>query len=331
MKMPLTLACGIYDRTLALQTGMVVPEGIDLNYLPMGPGQLFRRQARNAEFDVAEFSLGTYVILRARGDRRMIAIPVFPSRKFRHGDIYINARSGIQKPEDLANRRIGAQEYQQTAAIWIRGMLQEEYGVRANQIEWYFGGYNKPENYSERIAVNLPSDIRTVTISNRQSLNQMLENGELEGLIGATTPLSFAQCSPTVTRLFGNPREIEIGYYRRTGIFPIMHVIVIKREVYERAPWVAVNLYQSFEKAKAVGLNRLGESGTLFCALPWLCEHVEDTRGVMGDDSFAYGIARNRRPLQKFLEYCHAQGLAQRLVSIEELFAPEILALENGG
>lgn len=331
MKLQLTLACGLYDRTLALQTGMVAPEGIDLNTLPMGPGELFRRQARNVEFDVAEFSLGTYVILRARGDQRMVAIPVFPSRKFRHADVYINTRSGIQKPENLAGCRVGVQEYQQTAAIWIRGILQEEHGVRPDQVEWYFGGYNEPQNYTERIPITLPSNIRTVTVSHHQSLNQMLEGGELQGLIGATAPKSFAQRSPSVARLFANTREVEMDYFRRTGIFPIMHIIVIKREIYERAPWVAANLYLAFEKAKAVGLHRLRESGTLFCALPWLGQHVDETAAVMGNDPFAYGLDGNRRILEKFLEYCQMQGLTERRVRIEELFVPEILALGASG
>lgn len=328
MKVPLTLACGLYDRTVGLQNGTVVSDGIDLNYITMRSRDgLFRRQARHAEFDVAEFSLSTYVILRARGDERMIAIPVFPSRKFRHSDVYVNTRKDIRKPEDLVGRRIGAQEYQQTAAVWIRGVLQEEYGVHPEQVEWYFGGYNEPENYTERVPINLPPAIRTVTISNRQSLNQMLEDGKIDAVMGASPPRAFIQHSANVARLFPNFKEVEIEYFRRTGIFPIMHTIVIKREIYERAPWIAVNLYLPFEKAKSVGSRRLHEVGQLYCALPWLTEHLEETAQVLGTDPFSYGFDKNRRMLEKFLEYCQEQGLTERQLTIDELMVPETLDL----
>lgn len=326
--MRLTLACGLYDRTLALQNRSVIPDGIDLNYIVMGPGELFRRQARHAEFDIAEFSLATYIILRARGDERMVGIPVFPSRKFRHADIYINTASGIRKAEDITGRRIGVQEYQETAAVWIRGILQEEYEVRPDQVEWYMGGYNEPEDFIERIPITLPQSIRRVTISNRQSLNQMLLDGEIEVLIGATPPESFLQRSAHVARLFRNTKEVEVDYFRRTSIFPIMHVIVIKREIYEQMPWIAPTLYRAFEKAKSVGLNRLRESGTLFCALPWLAQHVEETAEIMGSDPFSYGLAKNRRTLEKLLEYCHRQGLTKRQLTVEDLMVPETLSPE---
>jgi 4,5-dihydroxyphthalate decarboxylase len=329
MKVPLTLACGLYDRTVALQNGTAVADGIDLNYISMRPADgLFRRQARHAEFDVAEFSLSTYVILRARGDERMVAIPVFPSRKFRHSDLYINTRKGIRKPQDLVGRRIGAQEYQQTAAVWIRGILQEEYGVRPEQVEWYFGGYNQPENYTERIPINLPPALRRVTISNRQSLNQMLEDGEIDAVMGASPPRAFIQRSPNVARLFPNFKEVETEYCRKTGIFPIMHTIVIKREIYERAPWIPVNLCLAFEKAKSIGLRRLHEVGQWYCALPWLTEYLEETTRVMGTDPFSYGLAKNRRILEKFIEYCHEQGLTERQLKVDDLMAHETLDLE---
>lgn len=327
MRLRLTLACGLYDRTMALQNGTVVPEGIDLNYIAMGPGPLFRRQARNAEFDVAEFSLATYVILRARGDDRMVAIPVFPSRKFRHTDIYINTRSGIEKPRDLAGKRVGAQEYQQTAAVWIRGMLQEDYGVSPEQVEWVFGGYNRAEAFIERIPIQLPPNIRAVTIPPDQSLNQMLDDGAIDAVIGASPPRAFVEHSPNVARLFPNTREVEIEYFRRTAIFPIMHTIVLKREIYEQAPWMALNLYDAFERAKSIGLARLKESGTLFCALPWLLDHLRETAQLLGEDPFSYGLEKNRPILEKFLDYCHAQGLSQRRLGLEDLMVPETLNL----
>lgn len=323
MRLPLTLACGLYDRTVPLLGELISPEGIDLNYLVMDPGQIFRRQARHAEFDVAEFSLSTYAILHARGDRRLVAIPVFPSRRFRHSNIYVNAGAGVHEPKNLVGKRVGAQEYQQTAGVWIRGILQHDYGVRPDQMEWYFGAYNEPEPFVERIPITLPPEIHTRTIGADQCLDQMLERGEIDALMGSTMPASFRRGSPHVGRLFSNFREAEVDYYRRTGIFPIMHTVVIKREIYERAPWVAVSLYKAFERSKALAMRRLWNAETLYCALPWLAAHLEETEALMGRDPFVYGVEANRRVLEPFLQYCHEQCLVDRGLTAEELFAPE--------
>jgi len=326
MKLNLTLACGLYDRTMALQTGSVSPEGIDLNYLIMnGPGELLRRQARYAEFDVSEFSLSTHVILHSRGDRRMVAIPVFPSRKFRHSDIYINKNAGIREPKDLVGKKVGALSYQQTAAVWIRGALEHDYGVPADQVEWHFGGYNEPMNYTERIPITLPPNVRTKKISDR-SLSDMLESGEISALIGSSPPRSFQTGSPKVARLFPNYQEIELDYYRRTGIFPIMHIIVIKREIYEKAPWVAVSLYKAFARAKAAGMRRLEYGATLFCSLPWLGVNLQEVRKHMGKDPFSYGVEENRKVLETLLEYSYEQGLISQRQKVEELFVRETLS-----
>ena len=271
MKLDLTLACGLYDRTMALQTGSVVPDGINLNYLIMNdPGQLFKRQARYAEFDVSEFSLSTHAILHNKGDRRMVGIPIFPSRRFRHSDIYINTSAGIREPKDLAGKRVGTMSFQLTAAVWIRGVLEHDYGVRADQIEWYFGGYNEAMNYTERIPIKYPPNVHTKNVSD-QSLDQMLESGEISALIGAFPPRSFQNGSPKVARLFPNYHEVELAYYRRTGIFPIMHMVVIKREIYEESPWVAVSLTKAFMRAKAVGKRRLEYTASLFSHYPGSC------------------------------------------------------------
>ncbi|MEE9568701.1 MAG: ABC transporter substrate-binding protein [Candidatus Binatia bacterium] len=329
MKLNLTLACGLYDRTIALQNGSVSPEGIDLNYLMLGNSltvsfvELFRRQARYAEFDVSEFSLSTYTILHAKGDRRMVAIPVFLCRKFRHADIYINKNAGIHEPKDLAGKRVGAMEYQQTAAVWIRGILEGDYGVQPSQIEWHFGGYNEPETYSERIPVTLPPNVRAKTISNQQCLDQMLECGEIDALIGAIPPRSLQAGSPNVARLFPNYQEVELDYYRRSDIFPIMHTVVIKREIYEKAPWVAMSLYKAFARSKAAGLRRLQFGGAPFCTLPWLGMHLEELRAQMGSDPFAYGVEENRHVLETFLRYSHDQGMISNPLTVDELFAPE--------
>lgn len=325
MKLDLTLACGLYDRTMALQTGAVIPDGINLNYLIMNnPGELFKRQARYAEFDVSEFSLSTHAILHNKGDHRMVGIPIFPSRRFRHSDIYINTSAGIREPKDLAGKRVGTMSFQLTAAVWIRGVLEHDYGVRADQIEWYFGGYNEAMNYTERIPIKYPSNVRTKNVSD-QSLDQMLESGEISALIGAFPPRSFQNGSPKVARLFPNYHEVELAYYRRTGIFPIMHMVVIKREIYEESPWVAVSLTKAFMKAKAVGKSRLEYTASLFCSLPWLMLHLEETRAQMGEDLFPYGIEENRQELETLLEYSYEQGLVDQRLKLEELFAPETL------
>jgi 4,5-dihydroxyphthalate decarboxylase len=276
---------------------------------------------------VAEFALSTFSVLTARGDQRMVAIPVFPSRRFRHADIYINTHAGINRPEDLKGKRFGTMEYGQTASVWNRGMLQHQYGVGLTDVEWYFGGYNAPENYTERIPLDLPEGTRTVSIPNTKSLNQMLDDGEIDALMGASQPTSFAQRSPNVARLFPDNRKVEAEYYRQTGIMPIMHLVVIKREIYERAPWVAVNLYNAFEKAKEVGLARLHETGTLFASLPWQIQHLEELHELMGEDPFAYGLEKNQALLETFLQYCHEQGMTNRRLKVSELFVPETLDL----
>jgi len=323
MRLQLTFACGQYDRVIALQDGSISPEGIDLNFVPMLPTELFRRQARHAEFDVAEFSLSTHAILADQGDRRLVGIPVFPSRRFRHSEFFVNTGAGIREPRDLIGKRMGVMEYQQTAAIWMRALLQHDYGVRPDQIEWYFGGYDKPENYTERVPIELPSGVHSTTIASHQSLDQLLDQGEIDALMGPTAPPSFLRGSPSVARLFPNHREAEIEFYRRTSIFPIMHMVVIKREVYEKAPWVAESLYKAFVAAKAEGRSRLRRSGHLYCSLPWLRVHLEETDALLGGDPFVYGLEENRKLLETFVDYSLEQGMIGRALTVDELFAPE--------
>ena len=322
-KLRLTLACGLYDRTIPLLTGAVAAEGIDLNFLPMSPGELFRRQGRHAEFDVAEFSMSTLSHLRDEGDRRLVAIPVFPSRRFRHCDMFINTNSGIRSPEDLAGKRIGAMEYQQTAAVWQRGALQHDYGVGPDKMEWFFGGYNEPEAWTDRVPITLPAEVRHHTISDKQCLDEMLDRGEIQALIGATPPNALRRGSPNVARLFPNYPEVEADYFRRTGIFPIMHTLVVKREIYERRPWVAMSLYKAFLQAKTIGRRGLPGSGTLFCMLPWMAQHLDDVEQLMGGDPFAYGMKANRKTLETFYGYCLEQGMIKKPVTPEDIFTPE--------
>jgi 4,5-dihydroxyphthalate decarboxylase len=320
MMVQLTLACGLYDRTLPLYDGSVAVEGVDLNYVPLEPPELFRRQGRHAQFAVAEFSLATYTILYAQGDRRMIALPVFPSRRFRHGDIYVSTRAGIREPRDLIGQRVGTMEFQQTAAVWMRALLHHEYGVPQEQIEWYFGGYYAPENYAERVPIELPPTIRHHTISNRESLDQLLERGEIQGLMGAGAPPSFVRGSPHVARLFPDYQARERDFYRRTGIFPIMHTVVVQRALHEAHPWLAGAIVRAFTEAKAEGFRRLRRSASY--GLPWLEEHLDELQAVMGDDPFAYGLEANRAQLTTFLGHMLEQGLIPHPLTPEDLFAP---------
>lgn len=323
MALKLTLGCGQNDRTIPLQDGTVRPEGIDLQFIHRTSGDLFRRTARHAEFDVSEFSLSTHTLLHARGDRRFVGIPVFPSRKFRHADIYINADAGVQQPGDLVGKRVGVTEFQQSAGVWVRSMLQHDYGVRSDQVEWYFGGVNEPEHFEERVAIQMPPHLRTVTIPPDRCLNEMLERGEIDAFLGSSTPNCFKVGSPHVRRLFPNFWEVELDYYRRTRMFPIMHTVVLKRAIYEEHPWVAASLFQAFARAKAVGWRRLTGSGPLYASLPWLRRHVAETKAVFGPDPFVYGLELNRHVLEAFVQFSHEQGFIQRPVPVADLFAAE--------
>jgi len=322
----LTLACGDYDRTAALRDGTVQPEGIALRFVPMRAGKLFDAQAREAPFDASEFSLGTLIAMRARGDDRFVAIPVFPSRLFRHGFILVNAHAGVERPQDLVGRRVGAAGWEQTAALWIRAILQHEYGVAPDQVEWQFGGLNAP---SDRVhpPVDLPPGVRVRMISPGETLSGLLERGELDALIHAELPDAFKRGSPHVRRLFPNYREVEADYYRHTGLFPIMHTVILRRELYRREPWVAASLYHAFQRAKRLSDERLSGAGALYCALPWLTAELEHTRQVMGDDYWPYGFAANRRVLQAMAEYSLEQGLIKEPLDMASLFAPETLAM----
>ena len=327
MKLNLTLACGEYDRTMALQNGSVKPDGIELNYLPMLPSELFRRQARHAEFDVAEFSLSTLCHLTDEGDRRLVALPVFPSRKFRHSEIWVNTQAGIRAPADLRGKRIGAMEYQQTAAVWQRAMLQHDHEITPSEVAWYFGAWDVPGTYSERVPLELPSEIRTQVIPNDKCLSQMLEDGEIDALMGADPPKCVRENSPNVVRLFPDYYDREVEYFQRTSLFPIMHTVVVKRELYEEHPWVAANLFRAFTEAKAQAVDKLPRAGALYCMLPWLVKHIEDDLAVFGSDPFPYGLEANRYALETFMGYVHEQGIIKKPMKPDQLFAPETHSL----
>ena len=320
----LSFGCWNYDRTRALMDGSVVPDGIDLTYLNMPVEETFFRMLRHREFDVAEMSLSSYVVSCFKEPRPFVAIPVFPSRFFRHSSIYVNATSGIREPADLKGKRVGCPEYQMTAPVWIRGILSDEYGVKVDDVTYFTGGEESP-NRSEKLKLDLPANIRVERIGPDKTLSAMLRDGEIDALYTARKPSSYNGRNGTVRRLFEDYVETERAYFRTTGIFPIMHTVAIRREVYEANRWIAQSLFKAFCEAQRRTYQDLQETAALKAMLPWLVAHVEDARREMGDDYWSYGFQRNRSVLETFLRYSFEQGLSKRLLTPEEIFVPETM------
>jgi len=323
-RLNITLACWEYDRTRALADGRVRPEGIDLDYLTLHVEETFFRMLRHREFGAAEMSLSSYVLSLARGHSPFVAIPVFPSRFFRHSCIFVSSRSGIAEPKDLAGKRVGVPEYQMTAPVWIRGILQDEYGVDPASVIHCTGGEEEPGR-KEKIELDLPAKFRLEPIGPRSTLSRMLADGEIDALFTARIPSTFRTRPDAVRRLFDNYVDVERAYFRKTRIFPIMHAVVLRRDLYEANRWIARSLYKAFEEARLQVLENLYTSSALTTMLPWQIAHVEEARREMGEDWWPYGFAANRDVLDTFLRYHHEQGLSARRLQPEELFAPETL------
>lgn len=321
-KLKLSLGCWDYDRTRALMDGTVVADGIDLNYLNMPVEETFFRMLRHREFDVAEMSLSSYTVSLFKPERPFIAIPIFPSRFFRHSCIYINADAGIREPKDLIGKRIGTPEYQMTAPVWIRGILDEHYGVPVDSVTYVTGGEEEPGR-PEKLKIDLPPNIRIEQIGPTQTLSQMLLDGEIDALHTARMPSTFLTGKGKVKRLFPNFEAVEREYFRNTGIFPTMHTLVIRREIYEANRWVAQSLYKAFVQAQQIAYQNLRETAALKIMHPWLLANMEEVVQEMGEDFWAYGFENNRKTLETFLRYHHQGGLSKKLLTPEELFAPE--------
>jgi 4,5-dihydroxyphthalate decarboxylase len=324
-RVPVTLACWDYDRTAALASGEVRPEGVELTYLNLPVEETFFRMLRHREFDAAEMSLSSYVIsLHDPAGAPFVAIPVFPSRAFRHNGIYVNAASGIESPADLRGRTVGLAEYQLTANVWIRGILAEHYGVAVESVRYRTGGQHQPGRVA-KVAHDVPPEIDIAPIPPDRTLADMLVSGEIDALYTPRTPLPFALGRPEVRRLFPDVRAEEEGYYRQTGIFPVMHVVVLRRDVYETHPWLAQSLFKAFEEARRLAAVRLAETAASRDMLPWLYAEAERTRDLMGPSWWSYGLTGNEEGLAAFLRYSSEQGLARRSLTPAELFAPETL------
>lgn len=318
----LTLGCWDYDRTRALLEETVRPDGIELTYLTMPVEETFFRMLRHHEFDVAEMSLSSYVLSLNDDKPPFIAIPVFPSRFFRHSCIYVTDRSGIKNPKDLIGKRIGTPEYQMTAPVWIRGILAEEYGVPVDSVVYVTGGEESPGR-PEKLPLHLPASIKIEPIGPTQTLSQMLQSGEIDALHTARMPSSYSDGSGKVRRLFENYAEVERTYYQKTKIFPIMHTVVIRRELYEKNRWIAQSLFKAFVAAQKITYDDLHQTAALKTMLPWLTDHVEQAERILGKDFWPYGMQSNQHVLKTFLRYSKEQGLAKKLYAPEELFAPE--------
>ncbi|KAL1855591.1 hypothetical protein Plec18167_004071 [Paecilomyces lecythidis] len=328
MALRLSFACWDYDRMKAIEDGRVRPEGIELIFLNYRVEETFFRQLRFQEFDVSELSLSSYVLTLNQKNPPFIAIPVFPSRFFRHQSIYINSHAGIKEPKDLQGKRVGIPEYQMTAPVWQRGILEEYYGVPMTSLQFFVGAIEKSDH--ERISKvphSLPPGINVQAIKQGQNLSEMLANGELDAIFSASQPSTFYTEPDKIKRLFPNFKEVESKYYRDTKIFPIMHVVAIKCSMYRDNPWIAKSLQKAFARALEMAYAPLYERSALRYMLPWLEDHVEETQRNFGGDSHWWkdGFEENKHVIDKFLEYHYQQGLSKRRFKPEEIFAPNTL------
>jgi 4,5-dihydroxyphthalate decarboxylase len=313
-KRTITIGMRDYDHIRALADGRVKIDGVDLKFVNISPpSQIFLRMLHDEEFDASEMSLSNFMIAIGKGDRRFVAIPVFPSRVFRHSYIWINTRAGIAKPQDLKGRKVGIADYSMTALLFVRGLLQHEYGVAPEDIHWF-------RRRAEHVAIDTPPGVRIDNIAKDETLDSLLEAGQLDAVALTSPPRAFLQGSPLVQRLFADCRTIEADYYRRTKIFPIMHMVVIRRTIYEQDPALAIRLTQGFQAAKEFAFEGYDEG---LSALPWVTLDLEYARLILGKDVYPYGIKPNAATLEAAMVFSHEQGLTKRKFTVEELFAPE--------
>ena len=320
--LPISFACSAYDRMIPLVTGEVQPQGINLNFIDVvHPRDIFDRMIANREFDASELSTSEYITRYVAGDRSFVAIPVFPSRAFRHSFIAVNAKK-IQKPSDLNGKKIGVQLYTMTAAVWIRGVLQHEYGVDLSTIEWVEGKMEGPGSHGKPSSLPPLKAIKITSNKNpNKSLSDLLEDGEIDATIGADLPECLGR-APHIQRLFPDFKEVEKAYFKKTGIFPIMHCVAIRREVYEQNRFVASSLYNALNESKDIAKARMKSLGALRYMLPWLPSELEEVKDVFGDDCWPYGVESNRKTLEALVRFLHDQSMIEKTVSVDELFAP---------
>ena len=328
MAVQLSLAVCDYDRTRAIFDGRVKIEGCDVTAVALEPEESFHRAFKFNEFDISEISMSSYLMTTARGEAHYIAIPAFVSRLFRHSGIYIRTDRGIRGPQDLRGRTVGLPEYQMTANVWIRGIFEDEYGVKPSDIKWRRGGLEEPGR-RERTKIKLPPNVDYAAIPEHRTLSEMLAKGEIDALLSARQPSCFLDGAPHVGRMFADYPAVEEAYFRKTRIFPIMHAVGIRRALAELHPWLAVSVYKAFLKAKDLCMKELGQIGHLATSLPWSVAEYDRVRKSMGEDFWSYGVAENRHVLETLTRYSFAQGLSVRKLAVDEMFAPSTYELSK--
>jgi 4,5-dihydroxyphthalate decarboxylase len=317
----LSLAYGDYDRTRPIFDGRVKIDGVDPVSMLLSPEEMFFRAFRNEDFDVSELSFSSYCVKLAREESHYVAIPVFLSRAFRHTSVYIRTDKGINSPEDLKGRRIGIAEYQLTANVWVRGILEDDYGVKPSDIHWVRGGMDTPGR-PEKIKVDLPDDVKMTQAPDGATLNQMLIDGEIDGFIGPRWPKCFNEGHPHVGRLFTDSISAAEDHYKRTSIFPIMHVLGVRKSLAEQHPWLPGALLKAFSQSKKMALDALSDTSATKVTMPFVEDTLDRAKNLLGDDLWPYGVAPNRKVIETFLDYHYRQGLSPRKLSIDELFHP---------
>ncbi len=322
-ELKITLACSEYDHVVDLLTGAVRVKGVDLNCLTLTTEELFFRTTRFQDFDVAEMSFARYVAMLASGNDSLVGLPVFPSRMFRQSAVFVQADSTIASPADLDGARIGVPEWAQTAGVYVRGWLSEDEGVDLKSVDWFQGGVNdagREETFTQEIA----RDFKITRVKDR-SLTDMLLAGDLDALIAAPPPAIVEQGDTRIRPLINDSSQVEEAWFNKTGIYPIMHLIVLKREIYESEPWVARNLYTAFESARINSLERLRTRNASRIALPWAHDAIARAERVFGHDWFPYGVEANRPSLDAFVRYAASQGLCAAPVTVGDLFPERVL------
>jgi 4,5-dihydroxyphthalate decarboxylase len=318
-RLPLTIVTWDYDRVRALTDGRVQVEGCDVNYITMPVEECFERAFFHGEFEVAEIGFSPFLIALSRGATPYVAIPVFLSRMFRHSAVYVRSDRRIEGPADLRGKTIGVPEYQMSAVMWFRGYLKDEFAIETNEIKWLQAGLENPGR-RDKLPLNLPDGFPLVS-RNDVSLSKLLAAGEIDGVISARTPSCYAAGHPEVRRLFPDYRSVERDYYKKTGIYPIMHALGIRRDIYEKNRWLASSLYKAFLQAKRLADAEFLETTALKIGLPWVTAEYEATIAALGPDFWSYGLEANRKTLATMARYSYEQGLAVREVSVDEMFA----------
>ncbi len=328
----LTLATWDYDRVRPVLDGRVTVEGFDIAPVVLEPAALFPRTLRQAAFDVSELSFSSYLFQTARGDCQYVAIPVFPSRAFRHGSIYVRADAGIEEPKDLEGRLVGIPEYQMTQVVYVRGMLGDEYGVDFHKLRYRRGATNFA-GLKERLPLDLPASVDIEPIPADKSTNDLIVAGELDAIIAPQPPQPFVDGDPRVTRLFPDVVAAERAYYAKTGIFPLMHVLVVRKSLAEEHPALAPALFRAFLEAKKLAmaeLDAIAEASANKITLPWFAAELAATKALMGKDFWRYGMAENAKEIEDMCRYSHEQHLSARLLTVEDLFVPETVEMAGG-